>query len=205
MFFGSAMVDHTSEKLKHVAFSVIIAVAVLTALGSVIISSVSTEGFEINEVTFKKGSNTEAVLLVSIKNLGNSQISDISVTIDGLNLSGTVTPVVLATQTAASATAEDKAGEIIAVNGDITSLTASSTVSITSITYRIHANSLDVGDIASIAVKIPGSGSILAGSSYTITVEANAGGIVTTGTLGGFDTTDGTQTFQTAIAHITRI
>ena len=86
MFFGSAMVDHTSEKLKHVAFSVIIAVAVLTALGSVIISSVSTEGFEINEVTLKKGSGTDAVLLVSIKNLGNSQISDISVTIDGLNL-----------------------------------------------------------------------------------------------------------------------
>ena len=56
MFFGSAMVDHTSEKLKHVAFSVIIAVAVLTALGSVIISSVSTEGFEINEATLKKGS-----------------------------------------------------------------------------------------------------------------------------------------------------
>ena len=86
MFFGSAMVDHTSEKLKHVAFSVIIAVAVLTALGSVIISSVSTEGFEINEVTLKKGSGTDAVLLVSVKNLGNSQIENISVTIDGLDL-----------------------------------------------------------------------------------------------------------------------
>ena len=79
---------------------------------------------------------------------------------------------------------------------------------VNSITYRIHAPSLDVGDIASIAVKIPNSKSILAGSSYTITVEADAGGTVDpagTGATTVFTTTGGTKTFQTAIVHITRI
>ena len=176
------MVDHTSEKLKHVAFSVIIAVAVLTALGSVIISSVSTEGFEINEATLKKGSNTDAVLLVSVKNLGNSQIENISVTIDGLSFTGPdiVTPV------AGSTTP----GTIIEANGIATVIAA--TTQITSVKYRIQTLLLDVGDIASAVGQIPNSKSMLAGSSYTITVEAT----ITGGT---------TQTFQTAVVHVTRI
>ena len=194
MFFGSAMVDHTSEKLKHVAFSVIIAVAVLTALGSVIISSVSTEGFEINEVTLKKGSTTDAVLLVSIKNLGNSQISDIRVTIDGLTLSA-----LPAATTITTTITGDTPGIITATSGSSPNM---------SITYLVQTGFLDVGKIASIAVNIPNSESMLAGSSYTITVEATAGGTPTTagtGTATVFTTADGTQTFQTAVVHITRI
>lgn len=200
MFFGSAMVDHTSEKLKHVAFSVIIAVAVLTALGSVIISSVSTEGFEINEVTLKKGGGTDAVLLVSIKNLGNSQISNISVTIDGLNLSGST-----AIESVTTAAGQDVAGNIIRVNGATANVAASA---VDNIKYRIHAPFLDVGDIASAVAQIPNSKSMQAGSSYTITVEADFGGIVAqtgTPTTPIFTTTEGTKTFQTAVVHITRI
>ena len=200
MFFGSAMVDHTSEKLKHVAFSVIIAVAVLTALGSVIISSVSTEGFEINEATLKKGSGTDAVLLVSVKNLGNSQISDINVTIDGLDFTGTVTV------DSAPYTSKD----IVRVNGDTTSITTATTIE--SITYHVQSGLLDVGKITSIAVNISDSESLLAGSSYTITVEATAGGTVTQSATaagvaipGVFTTTEGTKTFQTAVVHVTRI
>ena len=168
MFFGSAMVDHTSEKLKHVAFSVIIAVAVLTALGSVIISSVSTEGFEVNEVTLKKGSGTDAVLLVSVKNLGNSQISDISVTIDGLTLTGLNTSFIYCSYSYYM--------ELLLLELLLHSVLVHQ-IKVSHIVCR--AGSLDVGDIASIAVKIPNSKSMLAGSSYTITVEATAGGTVT--------------------------
>ena len=184
MFFGSAMVDHTSEKLKHVAFSVIIAVAVLTALGSVIISSVSTEGFEINEVTLKKGSGTEAVLLVSVKNLGNSQIDNILVTIDGLTASSAAAATATATTTATAT----NSGAIIRVNGAAPHVAG---VAITGITYLVQFGVLDVGKIASIAVNIQDSKSMLAGSSYTITVEA--------------ETPDDTKTFQTAVVHVTRI
>ena len=196
MFFGSAMVDHTSEKLKHVAFSVIIAVAVLTALGSVIISSVSTEGFEINEATLKKGSGTDAVLLVSIKNLGNSQISDIKVTIDGLGAIGPVT--VDSTSTTPKDITEIIGGVL---NTGSTTIYTGTADPITSITYYVHEGLLDVGKITSIAVNISGSTSMLAGSSYTITVEATAGGTVNAAGV----TAGGTQTFQTAVVHVTRI
>lgn len=176
------MVDYTSEKLKNVAFSVIIAVAVLAALGSVIISSVASEGFEISEVTLKKGTSTEAVLMVEIKNLGNSQIEEIYVTIDGLSLtSGTAT--VVSTTTPKS---------IIGVNGGTTSVTGTATGTINSIKYVVQTVLLDVGKIASIAVNIPGSTSLLTGSSYTITVEAETN-------------PGGTKTFETAVVRVSRI
>ena len=179
IFFGSAMVDYTSEKLKNVAFSVIIAVAVLAALGSVIISSVASEGFEISEVTLKKGTSTSAVFMVEIKNLGNSQIDKINVTIDGLDLSGTVAVVSSTTSKA-----------IIGVDGDAT--VRSATGPFDSITYVLQNSLLDVGEIASIAVNIPHSDSLLTGSSYTITVEA--------------ETDPGnTKTYETAVVRVSRI
>ena len=173
------MVDYTSEKLKNVAFSVIIAVAVLAALGSVIISSVASGGFEISEVTLKKGTSTNAVFMVEIKNLGNSQIDDIKVTIAGLSLVGTATVV-----------AATNPGDIVGANG-ITTAGASSNP-IRDITYLLQAGTLDVGEIASIAVNIPSSTLLLTGSSYTVTVEAEiVGGDV--------------KTFETAVVRVSRI
>ena len=78
------MVDHTSEKLKHVAVGGVIAVVALALLGTAIMSGVSTEGLEITESSIKKGAATQAVVLLSVKNIGNSPISDISGSIDGL-------------------------------------------------------------------------------------------------------------------------
>ena len=175
------MVDYTSEKLKNVAFSVIIAVAVLAALGSVIISSVSSEGFEISEVTLKKGTSTEAVLLVEIKNLGNSQINKINAKIAGLSITGT---------TDIKTTTATTTGTITKINdGDHTGGTAGTNIK--SITYVLQDGTLNVGSIASIAVNIPGSGSLLTGSSYTITVEATIIG--------------GAKTFETAVVRVSRI
>ena len=69
-----------------------------------------------------------------------------------------------------------------------------------------RSDSLDVGDIASAVGKIPDSKTMLAGSSYTITVEATAGGTVTIVTATGISTTvGGATTFQTAVVHVTRI
>ncbi len=71
------MVDYTSEKLKHVAIGTVIVVAALALLGTGIMSGVSSEGLDINESSIKKGSTTQAIFSMTVKNVGNSPITNI--------------------------------------------------------------------------------------------------------------------------------
>ncbi len=71
------MVDYTSEKLKHVAIGGIITIVALAIMGTAIISGVSSERLEIDESSIKKGSTTKAVFTITVKNVGNSPISDV--------------------------------------------------------------------------------------------------------------------------------
>lgn len=78
------MVDHTTEKLKHVAIGSIIAIVALAIMGTAVISGVASEGLDINESSIKKGSSTQAVFVITVKNVGDSPVSSVKGNISDL-------------------------------------------------------------------------------------------------------------------------
>lgn len=78
------MVDYTSEKLKHLAIGSIVAVLALAIIATSILSSVTNEGLDITESSIKKGATTQSILTLTVKNIGNSPITNINGAVIGL-------------------------------------------------------------------------------------------------------------------------
>ena len=178
------MVQLTKENLIYIGASGTIAVAALALIGSSIFSGATTEGLEIGETSIKKASGN-AVITIQVKNVGTSQIEDVAVSINGVEL-GT-TGVNLATpDSGLSNSAVDRTGTPATIPSGGPSVVCNPCT----LTFEDVTRNLDAGQSTSYSATIPGSDDEFdVGESFVITVE----GII-----------DGSSITNTAVATVTR-
>ena len=173
------MVQLTKENLIYIGVSGTIAVAALALIGSSIFSGATTEGLEIGQTSIKKASG-DAVVTIQVKNVGTSQIEDVVVGINAIDV-GTIN---------LSGVNQDFTSDADGISGGGTSVDTS-----TATIYFKHDNppgppNISAGQTTSYSGTIPNSkDNLTVGESFVITA---------TGKVNNNDIT------ATAVATVTR-
>ena len=69
------MVQLTTENIKWLALTAVIAVAAIAVIGTGVLTGLSSDSIEITEASLKKGPNTNAVITFTIKNLSSGPVT----------------------------------------------------------------------------------------------------------------------------------
>ena len=147
------MVQLTKENLIYIGASGTIAVAALALIGSSIFSGATTESLEITSASLKKASG-DAVLNVQVRNSGTSEITGVTVTINGVKLDSTKITAVDNTFLIASNT------------------TCGNTGNSCNVEFK-NEEDINAGQTVSYSGSIPGSNGLTVGTSYVVTVTGN--------------------------------
>ena len=164
------MVQNTKEILIWVGLVAAVSAGAAGLLGSGVISSAQTESLEIAEASFKKANNADGVLTIAIKNAGTSEIEDVDVTINGVELGIAAPTITDSSGTAVSITGacNTNAGCSLTFDGD--DITAGQTTYF-SATITNSADTVSIGNSFTISAvgDLTGTDDIVATGVVTAT------------------------------------
>ena len=169
------MVQNTKEILIWVGLVAAVSAGAAGLLGSGVISSAQTESLEIAEASFKKTGSVDGILTVAVKNAGTSQITGLTVTINGVDLT--------------SVNVNEFAGANQFTGPGLTT-NSSGTISDQDLSFPDTTQAVNAGQTRYYSLTVPGTTAVSIGESFTITVSGTIGTnpIVTSGvvTVTGF-------------------
>ena len=182
------MVQNTKEILIWVGLVAAVSAGAAGLLGSGVISSAQTESLEIAEASFKKTGTANGVLTIAVKNAGTSQINDVMIVLNGINLDDTSV-----TTTAFGDTVTRTTGTTPNI-APYSSKDCSGATDCVNIAFDNTIDEINAGQTVYRSATVPDTDDKSIGESFTITVSGeigdgtNATPIVTSGvvTITGF-------------------
>ena len=157
------MVQLTTENIKWLALTAVIAVAAIAVIGTDVLTGLSSDSIEITEASLIKGPTTDVLVSVTIKNLGNAPITAATVSLYDIE--------------------RVDAGSSSGISDAIPPTTTGTKGEGFKHTPTISTSGIGIGETQSFTTAVSHTDKIKIGDSYPLNVEATLGSGTDTVTL----------------------